>query len=482
MPIFLRNFRQKSLLNKVFYTLVTCLYCIVSLSAQAQSNEYFIIENVIVEGNLKTDDIIIFNELDLLPGDTVYLSEFSIRKTYNEKRLYSTALFTDVAINIKNWNVEESIGDIHITLQENWYIYPSLIFELADRNFSVWWSDQKRDFSRVNYGLGLEHINLTGHKDKLKLKFQQGYTHKYEIKYNYPYISNNWGMFGEIFYSNQKEIGYITDQNKTLFQKHDDERVLLQRFRTGMGINYRQNVFQFHNIKIEYHHNQIDKYVATELNPDYFLDGKDGIQFFSLKYDFTYDHRLFNLYPEGGYMLFGNITKEGIGIFGDFDNLSISGGFEKHFMLNKNWTFGGRFKAKTNLFRRKIAFANNTGLGYGNDLVRGYQSYVIDGTDWVILKTSLRYKLLDKNHNWGKAMALKQFKKMNIRLYIRANLDFGYVNEPTYTATNTLNNKPLIGFGPAVDVLLFHTYKLSFEYSFNHLGQAGWDLRSAFNF
>jgi len=181
-------------------------------------------------------------------------------------------------------------------------------------------------------------------------------------------------------------------------------------------------------------------------------------------------------------MVFGNVTKEGLGVFDDFNNLSISVGIEKYFQPGEKWILGGRIKAKGNLIRNTVAFANNTGLGYGNDLVRGYELYVVDGTDWALAKTSLRYRVFEKNINWGKYMLINQFKKMNFRMFLRANLDFGYVYEPTYINTNTLNNRFLIGYGPALDMLLFHTFIMSFEYSFNHIGEHGLFLSSAFNF
>ncbi len=451
-------------------------------SALGQKADYFVINNVVLEGNQRTKYLIIYNELDLLPGDTVFISDFSKRKLVNEKRLLSTALFTSVDINIKNWNVDKMVGDIHILMQENWYVYPSLIFELADRNFNVWWTDQNKDFNRVNYGIGIDHINLTGRKDKIRLKIQRGYTRKYEIKYDYPYLSKTWGAFGEIFFANQKEIGYKTINNKTVFEQLEDERIMLRRFRTGFGLNYRPDIFNFHNFKIEYHHNEIDEYVALELNPDYFLNGATDLRYFALKYDYTHDRRIFNLYPEGGFLVFLNIAKEGVGIFGDFNNLSVAAGLEKYFKLGEKWLWGGRLKAKANVIRNKIAFANNTGLGYGNDVVRGYELYVADGTDFVLAKSSFRFKIYETNKNWGKYMFLRQFKKMNFRFFFRINLDIGYVNEPTYIETNTLNNRFLIGYGPAVDLLLYHTYIMSFEYSFNHLGEGGLFIRSSFNF
>ncbi|MEM9548341.1 MAG: BamA/TamA family outer membrane protein [Bacteroidota bacterium] len=469
-------FNSKSRKTLLFFSLF------ITVLLNAQQGEYFIIENVILEGNKQTKDIVIFNELDLFPGDTIYLNQFPNHKLLNEKRLLSTALFTGVEINIKNWNVEKKEGDIHIVMQENWYVYPSLIFELADRNFNVWWSEMNRDFSRVNYGLGIDHINLTGRKDKLRLKVQHGYTRKYEIKYDYPYLSRAWGAFGEIFYANQKEIGYRTVENKIIFEQLEDERVMLQRFRTGFALKHRPDVFNFHEFKLEYHHNQIDEFVAQELNPDYFLNGATDLRFFTLKYDYLYDRRIFNLYPEGGYLFLLNVRKEGLGIFNEFNNLSVAAAFEKYYKMGSNWYWGGRIKAKSNLIRNQIAYANNTGLGYGNDVVRGYELYVVDGTDYLLAKSSLRFKIFETNKNWGKYMLLPQFKRMNMRVFLRANLDFGYVNEPTYKESNTLNNRVLIGYGPAFDMLLYHTYILSLEYSFNHLGESGLFIQSTFNF
>jgi len=469
-------------LSFIFRLVLSILILINAAPYLVSQSDYFIVNNILLEGNKKTHTDVIYNELDIKIGDTVYLQNFSEVKLHNEKRLLGTALFTACGMNIKNWNTAEGIADIYIELRENWYIYPSLIFELADRNFNVWWTEQNRDFDRVNYGLGLDHINLTGHKDKLKLKIQHGYTRKYEINYNYPYISRTWGAFGEIFFANQKEIGYKTIENKTIFEKADDERILLRRFRTGFGVNHRPNVFNFHEIKLEYHHNSIDELIAQEFNSDYFLNADTDLRYFALKYDYRYDKRIFNLYPEGGYQLFFNLTKEGFGVFKNFNNLSIAGGFEKYYKLKDGLYWGGRFKAKTNLIRNQVAFANNTGLGYGTDLVRGYELYVVDGTDWALLKTSMRYLLFETEYNWGKKMLLRQFKKMNLRMFLRANIDAGYVNEPTYITSNKLNNRLLVGYGPAVDVLLYHTYILSMEYSFNHLGENGLFLSSKFNF
>jgi len=449
----------------------------------SQSSD-IIIGTVIIEGNHHTKDKVILREMNLTQGDTVPLQEISTRLEKDRLRILGTGLFNYVSINLKNYNPETLATDISLTIEENWYLFPVPIFELADRNFSVWWQEQNKSLDRVNYGFRLSHYNFTGNRDPLKLKVHFGYTRKYELNYQYPYLAvdNKLGIGGSIFYSERREIGYKTVGNKTLFAQTDDERKLLSRFRVGPELKYRPNTYDFHAIRIEYHHNKIDQFVAENLNSDYFLNGKLGIQFFYLEYDFNHDKRPYTTYPLSGHLVFGNIKKEGLGVFGDFDNLSITAGIEKHFPIIENkLSISTRNKAKTNIIRKAVSFANNTGLGYGTDIVTGYDLYVMDGTDYGISMNAIKYVLYDNNLNTAKWMP-RQFRKMNLSLFLRFNIDFAYVNENRYTATNSLNNRIIYGYGPALDMILFNNFLFSFEYSFNDIGERGLYLSNAISF
>jgi len=201
-----------------------------------------------------------------------------------------------------------------------------------------------------------------------------------------------------------------------------------------------------------------------------------------LEYDFNHDKRPYTTYPLSGHLVFGNIKKEGLGVFGDFDNLSITAGIEKHFPIIENkLSISTRNKAKTNIIRKAVSFANNTGLGYGTDIVTGYDLYVMDGTDYGISMNAIKYVLYDNNLNTAKWMP-RQFRKMNLSLFLRFNIDFAYVNENRYTATNSLNNRIIYGYGPALDMILFNNFLFSFEYSFNDIGERGLYLSNAISF
>jgi hypothetical protein len=75
-------------------------------------------------------------------------------------------------------------------------------------------------------------------------------------------------------------------------------------------------------------------------------------------------------------------------------------------------------------------------------------------------------------------MPLDQFKKMSFQIFLCFNLSAAYVHEPTYKATNFLNNQLIIGYGPAIDILLWNTFLIKAEYSFNELGEHGLILKT----
>ncbi len=460
-----------------FAILCSFLFCSNFLFAQ---NDFYRIDSIQISGNKKTKDKILLREIGYEIGDSIAASNVKSEINRIQKRLFDTGLFNDVKVAIQT-GVTTSIS---IEVIENWYIYPKPIFQLADRNFNVWWKEQNRDLKRVNYGARLAHINFTGNRDALKLFLQWGYTRAVEAQYSLPSFDKNQKIGAAIFvfYSEKKETGYITINNKTVFGSNENEEIILKRFRTGLRFNYRPALFGYHSGNIEFHHNRGSDYLTQNLNPDYFGDGKSGIRFFMIDYDLKFDKRVFQLYPEKGYFFEWNIKKEGLGIFNDFNNLSTFAEFQYYYPILQKLTTAVRLKAKVNLIRNQVSFANNTGLGYWDDAIRGYELYVQDGTDFLLWKSSLRYQIYKKTFNFENWMPLYQYKKMSVQISLAANFDAGYVNEPTYKETNTFNNILLTGGGPGIDIILFNNFLINLEYSFNHIGESGFYFRTRSSF
>jgi hypothetical protein len=114
------------------------------------------------------------------------------------------------------------------------------IFELADRNFNVWWNEFDASFKRVNYGIRFSHNILTGNQDALKVAVQLGYSQRLEAQYAWPYFGkkSNWRFTTNLLLSKSRESYYITSEDKPVFYKSEDEYPL-QRTRFGTTLENR---------------------------------------------------------------------------------------------------------------------------------------------------------------------------------------------------------------------------------------------------
>ncbi|MBK8110475.1 MAG: hypothetical protein IPK46_09180 [Saprospiraceae bacterium] len=450
-----------------------------SCSLMAQSRVY--LADVEVNGLKHTRFHVVMNELDFAIGDSLDLIGLAAVLERNEQRLLSTGLFNLADFNIKHWDADKGEIGLSLEVKEAWYIYPAPIFELADRSFNVWWKEMNCDLDRVNYGIRVDHLNLTGRKDKFKIKFQQGYTRKYELEYLFPYLKGTWGLGVVASFAENKELGYLTSDNKVLFKKRPDEATVLRRFRTGLTATKRNSAYAFHTLRAEYNYNTVNDIVVKEWNPNYFPEGKDYIQFLRLMYVFKYNRTLFPAYPEGGYAYAVEVIKDGVG-FGNFSNFSTAAEMEWYAMPAKRFIVGAKVKAKWNWTRNQIPYSNYQALGYGADVIRGYELYVMDGTDFAWLKTSARFALFDNNISLGKLMPVHAFNVLPVKFFLKFTAETGYSNDKWYTTNNPLNNQWLLGYGPGLDLLLYNNFLLSAEYNFNHLGEGALYYKSKFNF
>ena len=178
---------------------------------------YVEVQEILISGSTTTKRHVIERELDFAVGDTISMDDLIETLDRNEKRLLSCGLFNRAKFHVHCLDLEHCGLSIELQLNENWYIYPGIIFELADRNFNVWWKTYNFDFDRVNYGARFDHINFTGNKDRLKILFQRGYIEKYELAYGLPYISEGKGLSFNIFFAEAREINIRTRESRQHF-------------------------------------------------------------------------------------------------------------------------------------------------------------------------------------------------------------------------------------------------------------------------
>ncbi len=439
----------------------------------AQS-EAVTVRSITIDGNSKTRSGTILREITFGKGEAIPKESLSATLKESELLLLSTGLFVSVKIFFDDWVGETNEVDINITVREAWYIYPVPIFELADRNFNVWWVEQNRSLERINYGAALYYANMTGRRDKLELTAKFGYTRKFSVKYDLPYLTANkkLGIVFDVAYFQNREVNYGTDENKQLFY-NEEEGFVYQRFRLLTGLNYRPRIRGNHYFEGKYQQNRLSDAVADDLNPDFFLNGRNFQQYFSLRYRYSYDYRDLRYYPLNGYYFEAELEKLGLGITGDVNGLELNLRYDKFYSLNKKFSLSFHNKAKVSIIRERQPYNLNRAIGFHNNAVRGYELYIVDGLDMALTKWSLRYELVNRAITFGTLIPIEAFRYMPLKIYFAFNSDLGYVNGPFTREGNPLNDRLLWGKGVGLDFVFFNDKVISIEYSFNHLNESG---------
>jgi hypothetical protein len=454
-----------------------CTVCTLSIYSQY---DYVVIDSIQISGNKRTHNHVIYQEMWLKYGDTVPLARLQDLLHADEKRLQSIGLFTDAKLNISRW-LEDRVT-LKIVVQENIHIYPYVIFELADRNFNVWRKEFNYDFDRTNYGLAITHLNTTGNKDKLKLKFQRGYVRKYELYYDYPYIWKNWGASVNFLYTENKEIGYRTVADKLIFYKASDERVVFKQYRASTTITHRTSAYLSQLLRGEYLHFYVDGRIATDLNPNFLGEGRGRMKMKLLYYNLVWDRTIYPLYPIGGYRLDFQVRKEGLTRSDGVDNTWASLDIEHHKAWRRErWILSNRIKARLHFQNNQIPYYIYSALGYSRDFISGYQLNVIDGRNYFLSKNAFKFRIFQRDFT-PKFWMPRQFKIFNIKLFTRCNLDYAYVQDPYYATPNTLVNDHIYGWGPGIDLIFFNNFTLSVDYQIQKNGSRGFFVDSGFNF
>ncbi len=444
-----------------------------------------IIRDFIFEGNRKTKAQVLTREFTIGIGDTIPLSELAIKLEENRLRLLNTNMFNDVKINVKNWTFDDKVS-IVISIVERWYFYPIPIFELADRDFNVWWKEQNHDIRRSNYGIRLTHSNFTGRRDPLTALIQFGYTPKFSLSYSFPYLDKKQttGAFVDYLYSTNREIGYTTINNRVVFYKKSLKSIFTRLSYSG-GITYAPGLFDKHVLSFGYSKQTLDTSVTATLNRDYFLDSRTVQAYSWLSYNYSNDTRDFKPYPMKGHLMSVNVHKAGLFKEDNAHTLNVSARWSQYFKLTKKLSIETIARGKTTLNRQTQPYNFQRAIGYGGDYLRGYELFVVDGYDFGMLKNSLRLQLIDKDYDLSryiKNKLLKGWEILPIKMFLSGNFDIGYSYTPQYKPTNDFNNRLLYGGGIGLDFLAYHGMLWQFEYSFNHTGQGGFYLHYQSNF
>ncbi len=428
-----------------------------------------LISEIRLIGNKTTKEQIITRELTFSIGDTIGSSEFLNELEQSRKNILNTSLFNFVRIDWALSGTEKVTLIIH--LQERWYIFPTPIFEIDDNNFNTWWKD--KDFSRINYGFHVFHNNFRGRKEKLVLTAQYGFTERYRLRYEIPYIDKKQklGLKVSVSYNRRDEIAYSSLGNERLQYKSEDNDAL-RNYSAGVAFTYRNRIFNTHTMGVEYDHNRVRDSVRR-LNSEYLGASRKQIQFVSLYYDFRRDKRDSKNYPLKGSFFNLNIKKYGFGLTTksvDLLNLQLN--------YRKFWQLDDRLFLASSV--RGVMAGNNdqpyllqNGLGYNSFMIRSYEYYVIDGQNIGLAKAQLRYQLIKPDYATINFINNKKFNKFHYAFYLGLFSDAAYVDDNTGYPNNDLANEIQFGYGIGLDFVSYYDIVIRTEFSTNKFGESG---------
>jgi len=443
---------------------------ITSKTITDSATQNYLIDSIKITGNTKTKQKIVLRELNFKVGDSVSLLEIASMQARSQQNLINTSLF--IFVTISHELINEKIN-VLIDVKERWYLWPNPIFEIQDRNFNSWW--QTKDLSRINYGMYLTFQNLFGLNQSLTLKIRKGYTENYGFSYKIPYLNKKQtiGLNLSYLFSSNNEIAFNTFDNRLIFFRNS-ENYVRKESESKISFTLRKDLYIRHNLEFSFNESVITDSILKS-NANYFSNNKNKINYLSISYNFKRDVRDNKIYPLSGNIFTATLLKQGLGIIPieDVDNFSAFLTISQFKVLAPRFFLANHARARYSLSKRQCYYFNR-GLGFGNDVVRGYEYYIIDGQSFCMLKTNFKYQLVKpKIYTADWAKRLRKFNKVPYTVYLGAYGDAAFVEDKLNYINNPLSNSFLVGAGIGLDFVTYYDSVFRIEFSINQNQEVG---------
>jgi outer membrane protein assembly factor BamA len=481
----MRVFKKKHIL------LLFSLLAGVSATAQTatdlpvDSTATIVISGIFVQGNTRTKDYIVTRDLTFKKGDTLLLKDLAAAIDRSQKNIYNSTLFNEVKLETVKPHPGEC--DVFITVKERWYIIPSPVFELYDRNYKEWWNTYNHDIRRVTYGIRFSHKNFSGRKDKLDIFLITGFSKQVLFRYSQPYADHRLRHGFSISAGYSEKIGDSYQIRGNTFMPRDtcrdyngdgkpdisgDSCVNYRLFSTkekfiGLGYTYRQGLYTNHIFNLSVVRKTIADTIAR-LNRDYFGRGSTRETYVQLSYGYNYSKLDFNVYPlVGHFQALGAQAK--IARY-TTSQLMLYGYYGKYIKLVPRLYFSTQVAAVVRIPGDQSFYnLKSSNLQIAN--LRGLEQYTVHGTAEGYLKNTLRFRVVDRKFRVP-VLKIKNHEYVPVKLYLKAFGDFGYsyIKSPN---NKSLNNVLLRTGGVGLDIITLYDLSIKIDFSFNQLGQYG---------
>jgi len=429
------------------------------------------IYGVTVAGNKITKDRIIMREMVLREGDTVSAASLYSRLERCRQNLMNTGLFNTVSVS--PLYMDPTSVMVEVTVNERWYLWPALIFDLADPNFNTWWLT--KDLDRVNYGLYLYRYNLRGRNETGYIKAQFGYTKQFALRYKVPNLDKHqrWGISVGGSYYQQAEINAGTVDNlRTLIRNPNASN--RDEWKADVEATLRRAHDIRHFMRLGFTQAEVaDTITRTAI--DYFDGPSTRTRFLTLGYGVVWDQRDSRIYARAGHYEEFRVDRYGLGLLDRSapDITTAYGTTKQWWRLHDKWTLALSLRGKYTL--GTPPYYVQEGLGYKN-FVRGYEYYVINGEHFALGKANVVFQLVKPRTYRMEQVPIEAFRTLYFALYLNVYSDIGRVWDSRYAANNFLSNRWINGNGVGLDLVTSYDQVLRTEFSVNARGESGFFL------
>jgi len=436
------------------------------------ADDQLIIHDILISGNEVTRESVILREITFSAGDTIFKMQLLPTLQMSKENLQKLSLFNFVFLNVKH--LGNNVIDVTIEVTERWYIWPIPILEYADRNFNSFIKNW--DWDKINYGAWLKWNNFRGRNELLTAKVRLGYVKEYALAYSKPNIGKKQThgiSFG--FSANQQNEVFITSIHNRPVEYEPMDIPAQVRLNAHTKYTYRRKYFTIQSLKFEYYDYQVSDSVAV-VNPNYLGNGATRKNFFKLTYLFDYDVRDSKVYPLEGYNVRIRAEQSGLGFIKGFDypTFSLTGILMFHQKIANRLYFYNAAKARFSS-EKVLPYFMNKALGY-NENLRGYEPYVIDGSDYVLSLYNFKIEVVKPNSFTIPFLGMKQFNRVSYAVYINMFADVGYVNNDFPNPTSTMVNTWQYSGGIGIDLVTYYDRVFSIDYVINRYGEHGFFL------
>lgn len=385
---------------KVFFCLIILFTSLIlgqdSLSIKSEEEGFFIVDSIKLSGNKITEPYVILEELTFKRGDTISRKDLD----FNRERIYSLGIFTRVEI-IPGY--KDPLSDIHIKVEESWYIWPIPFVDLKDK-----------DFKKVVFGMDVSINNFMGRNESLGLRFATGYDTELKIKYNVPYLLRKEKLFMNL------ELSYSKTTNKSIIAtnilgKEFDQKVGIAQFALGKRID----LFDYLTTFAGFQYFETPEFVQSIS----LREGERIDRVFYLGLQYLYDSRDLAQFPLQGRWGLLNFVSKGLSL--NTVNYNIMTVDYKEFWpvwndLNIKWRLTSR-----HTFGNVIPYYEYSFLGY-SDRVRGHYFEKTEGHTMVLSSVELRHPILKElNLQFDFPILPKELFTYRVAIYAQLFADAG---------------------------------------------------------